>query len=60
MKKYDEIQRFLIPQQPSHLQYTPARLQPIQAKPGNPSVNVSRLAEVLQGIATLNETIAVE
>src|SRR5215207_10330666 len=60
MKKYDEIQRFLIEPQPSHLQFTPAQLQPIQAKPGNPSVDVSRLKQRLHGVAILNETIAVQ
>jgi L-fucose isomerase-like protein len=60
MKKYDEIQRFLIEKQPSHLQYSPARLQPIQAKPGNPSVDVSRLGQKLEGIAMINEVIPIE
>ena len=60
MKKYDEIQRFLIEQQPSHLQYPLARLQPIQAKPGKPSVDVARLGEILQGVAVFNETIAIQ
>ncbi len=60
MKKFDETQRFLIEQQPSHLQYSPARLQPIQAKPGNPSVDVSKLGQILEGVAILNETIAVQ
>lgn len=60
MKKYDEIQRFLIETQPSHLQYSPARLQPIQAKPGNPSVDVPRLGQTLEGVAVLNETIAIQ
>ena len=60
MKKFDEIQRFLIEKQPIHLQYSPTCLQPIQAKPGTPSVDVSRLGEILQGTATVNETIAIE
>ncbi|HJQ13666.1 MAG TPA: hypothetical protein VJ830_02875, partial [Anaerolineales bacterium] len=60
MKNFDEIQRFLIKEQPSHLQYIPTRLQPIQAKPGNPSVDVARLAQILQGVAVLNETIAIQ
>ena len=60
MKKYDEIQRFLIEKQPSHLQITPTRLQPIQAKPGNPSVDVARLGEIINGVAVLNDTIAIE
>jgi L-fucose isomerase-like protein len=60
MKKYDEIQRFLIEKQPSHLQYSPARLQPIQAKPGNPSVDVAKLGQILQGVAVLNDTIAIQ
>ena len=60
MKKYDEIQRFLIEEQPSHLQYSQARLQPIQAKPGNPSVDVDRLGKILQGVAVLNDMIAVQ
>ena len=60
MKKYDEIQRFLIEKQPSHLQYSPARLQPIQAKPGNPSVDVAKLGQILQGVAILNDTIAIQ
>ncbi len=60
MKKYDEVQRFLIETQPNHLRYSPARLQPIQAKPGNPSVDVPRLGQILQGVAVLNETIAIQ
>src|SRR5215216_3552283 len=60
MKKYDEISRFLIDKQPTHLQYTPARLQPIQAKPGNPSVDVLRLGQILEGVAILNEMLAIE
>jgi L-fucose isomerase-like protein len=60
MKKYDEISRFLIEQQPDHLRYTPARLQPIQAKPGTPSVDVARLGEALEGVAVLNDTIAIQ
>src|SRR5215217_495926 len=60
MKNYDEITRFLIEEQPSHLQYIPARLQPIQAKPGNPSVDVARLGKMLEGIAILNEVIEIE
>jgi L-fucose isomerase-like protein len=60
MKNFGEIQRFLIEKQPNHLQYRPTRLQPIQAKPGNPSVDVSRLGQILQGVACLNETIAIK
>src|SRR5215216_1809656 len=60
MKKYDEIQRFLIEKQPSHLQYSPARLQPIQAKPGTPSVDVAKLGQLLEGIAILNDTISIQ
>jgi len=60
MKKYDETQRFLIEKQPRHLQYSPARLQPIQAKPGTPSVDVPRLGRILEGVAVLNETIAIQ
>jgi len=60
MKKFDEVARFLIEGQPSHLQYSPARLQPIQARPGKPSVDVARLEQVLQGIAIIDETIAIE
>jgi hypothetical protein len=60
MKKFGEIQRFLVEQRPAHLQYAPARLQPIQAKPGNPSVDVARLGQTLQGVAVLNDTIAIQ
>ena len=60
MKKYDEIQRFLIDKQATHLQYAPARLQPIQAKPGNPSVDINSLGQILQGVATLNEMVAIQ
>src|SRR5215207_1698584 len=60
MKRYEEIQRFLIEQQPSHLQFTPAHLQPIQAKPGNPSVDVARLKQLLQGVAILNDIIEIQ
>ena len=60
MKKYDEIQRFLIEDQPKHLKFPLARLQPIQAKPGDPSVDVGKLGQLLQGVAILNDTIAVQ
>ena len=60
MKKFDEIQRFLVEVRPVHLQYSPARLQPIQAKPGTPSVDVTRLGNILDGVALLNQTIAIE
>jgi hypothetical protein len=59
MKNYDEIQRYLIDKQPRHLHYPPGRLQPVQAKPGTPSVDVPRLAQILQGVATLNEMIEI-
>lgn len=60
MKKYDEITRFLIEKQPDHLQSAPVRLQPIQARPGNPSVDVTRLAQILQGVAIINDMIAIQ
>ncbi len=60
MKKFDEIQRFLVDDRASHLQFGPARIQPIQAKPGKPSVDVSRLGGILRGVAVLNETIAIQ
>jgi len=60
MSKFDEIQRFLIEKQPAHLQYPLARLQPVQAKPGRPSVDVARLQEVVKGVAVVNETIAIQ
>jgi L-fucose isomerase-like protein len=60
MKKYDEIQRFLVEQQPCHLQFTPAHLQPIQAKPGSPSVDVARLKQLLQGVAIINDIIEIQ
>ncbi|HZJ23246.1 MAG TPA: hypothetical protein VFD54_08050 [Anaerolineales bacterium] len=60
MKNYDEIQRFLIEQQPCHLQFTPAHLQPIQAKPGSPSVDVARLKQLLQGVAIINDVIEIQ
>lgn len=60
MKKYDEIPRFLIENQPSHLQYPLAHLQPVQAKPGRPSVDVVRLQEILKDVAVLEEMIAIE
>ena len=60
MKNFDEVQRFLVEQQPGHLRYPTARLQPIQAKPGNPSVDVAKLGQILQGVAVLNETIAIQ
>jgi L-fucose isomerase-like protein len=60
MKNFGEIHRFLVEEQPDHLQYAPARLQPIQAKPGNPSVDVARLGQILEGVAILKETIAVQ
>jgi L-fucose isomerase-like protein len=59
MKKYDEIPRFLLEKQPGHLQYAPARLQPMQAKPGSPSVDVARLKQILQGVAILNDMVAI-
>jgi L-fucose isomerase-like protein len=60
MKNYDKVSRYLIESQPSHLQYTPARLQPIQAKPGKPSVDVDKLRQLVQDVAILSEIIAIE
>jgi len=60
MKNYAEISRFLVDEQPSHLQYPIARLQPIQAKAGKPNIDVARLQKILDGVATVNEMIAVE
>jgi len=60
MSKFDEIQRFLIEKQPVHLKYPLARLQPVQAKPGRPSVDVAKLQEVVKGVAVVNETIAIQ
>ncbi|HJR80032.1 MAG TPA: hypothetical protein VJ821_08165 [Anaerolineales bacterium] len=60
MKKFDEISRFLIDKQPRHLQYSPGRLQPIQAKLGKPSVDIIRLQELLKGTAILNDMIAIQ
>ena len=60
MKNYDEIPRFLVENQPDHLHLPLARLQPIQAKPGKPSVDVVRLQELLKGVAIVNESIAIQ
>ena len=60
MKKYDEISRFLIERQPSHLQYPLTRIQPIQARQGKPNIDVVKLQEILDGVATLNEMIAIQ
>ena len=60
MQKFDEIQRFLVEKRPLHLEYPLARLQPIQAKPGKPSVDVARLQKLLSGVANVNEMIAIE
>jgi L-fucose isomerase-like protein len=60
MRNFDQVQRFLVEKQPGHLHYPVARLQPIQAKPGKPSVDVARLEHTLQGIAVVNETIAIQ
>lgn len=60
MAKLDQIPRFLVEDRPAHLTYAPARLQPIQAKPGEPSVDVDRLRKTLEGIAAINQTIAIQ
>jgi hypothetical protein len=60
MKKHDEISRFLIKEQPAHLQYSPTRLQPILAKAGKPNIDVNRLQEILKGVAVLNEMIPID
>ena len=52
--------RHLVATPPSHLARPLARLQPIQAKPGTPSVDPSRLAADLAGVATVLPAIAVE
>ncbi|MGB8981613.1 MAG: hypothetical protein WCC12_07030 [Anaerolineales bacterium] len=60
MTQFDQIPRFLIEKQPPHLKYPLARIQPIQAKPGRPSVDVARLQEVVKGVAVVNEMIAIQ
>ena len=60
MKKFDEIPRFLIEKQPSHLQYPRTHLQPVQARPGTPSVDVTKLQEVVKDVALIKETIAIQ
>ena len=60
MSKFDQIPRFLIEKQAAHLSYPPARLQPVQAKPGKPSVDVDRLQEILKDVAIINESIAIQ
>jgi L-fucose isomerase-like protein len=60
MRKYDEIPRFLIDEQPSHLQYPVARLQPVQAKAGKPNIDVVRLQQMLKDVAILDEMIAIQ
>ena len=60
MKNFEKITRFLVERPAAHLNYPLARLQPVQAKPGKPSVDVDRLQEILKDVAIMNETIAIQ
>jgi L-fucose isomerase-like protein len=50
-----ETQRYLIAEPPAHLRRPLARLQPVLARDGKPSVNLDRLADMLQGVAVIEE-----
>ena len=60
MNKLVETQRFLITNLPNHLQPPQVRLQPILAKAGKPNIDILRLGEILKGVATLNDMIAIQ
>lgn len=59
MTRFDQIPRFLVEKTAVHLTMPPACLQPIQARPGKPSVDVETLRERVKDVAVVNETIAV-
>jgi len=56
---YSEVSRYLVEEPEPHLRRPVARLQPILASEGKPTVDVARLSQVLQGDASLEEMIVV-
>lgn len=54
------LTRFLVAPPPSYLSRPLARLQPILARPGKPSVDIDKLRQVLDGIAAVEEIQAVQ
>jgi len=55
-----DVRRFVLDAPASHLRRRKARIQPILARPGTPSVDVGELARVIEGVAVLEPLIAIE
>ncbi len=59
MSTYSEVSRYLVEEPEPHLQRPVARLQPVLATEGKPSVNIAKLGQVLNGYAALEDMIVV-
>lgn len=59
MKKEKLVERYLTGNTPPRLKRPLARIQPLLAREGKPSVDVARLAELVKDCAVLNETVAI-
>ena len=60
MPDFSEIQRYLLGAPQPHLQRPVAVLQPFLAKEGKPNIDISRLSQILTGLARLNDMVAVQ
>ncbi|HEV58312.1 MAG TPA: hypothetical protein ENN87_12600 [Phycisphaerales bacterium] len=60
MSALSEVRRTLLGEPPSFAAVPKARLQPILAGPGTPTIDVEQLAQQLEDIAVVEPTIAVE
>jgi len=60
VSELSDAKRYLISEPPPHLKRPPARLQPIQATEGTPTVDVARLAEAVANVAVVEPAIVVE
>ena len=60
MSSLSETQRYLVQPPAPHLRRPPARLQPILARQGKPTVDVAELARTIEGVGELADMIVVE
>ncbi|MBN1817199.1 MAG: hypothetical protein JW828_07540 [Sedimentisphaerales bacterium] len=60
MSEREAVQRYLAAEPEPFLQVPRARLQPILAKPGKPTIDIAKLTDLLKPIAVVEPMIAVE
>jgi hypothetical protein len=60
MQYLENEKRYLYGEPPYYLKRPIAHLQPILAKAGNPTVNIEKLTDILDGVAVVEDLIAID